>query len=130
MAMGAISERGHRPGSIVAALEGRWHNQLGSELVLDPWPDGSLHGTYRTASGVGSDSTAPVRGSWEPGERGHSAVVGFVVSWPAVRAVTTWCGRYRPGNGTIEAGWVMCTEAEPEEDWRATFTGHDVFGRA
>ena len=130
MAIGSVSQGHHRAASIVAALEGRWLNQHGSELVLDPWPDGSLHGTYRTASGIGSDSSAPVRGAWEPGDLGHSAVVGFIVSWPAVRGLTTWCGRYRPAEGTIEAGWVMCTEAEDPDDWRSTFTGHDVFHRA
>ena len=118
-----------RPHRAAAALGGRWHNQLGSELVLDAGADGSLHGTYRTATGAGQGTTASVHGSCGPAGGGEGALVGFVVSWPTVQALTAWCGRYRSVDDTIEASWVMRTAADPEDDWRSTFIGHDVFHR-
>jgi hypothetical protein len=121
---------GHGPGAPAVVLGGRWRNQLGSELVLEPDVDGTLRGTYRTSTGAGSETDAPVHGSWDPGAGGDCAVVGFAVTWPTVHAVTTWCGRYRSTDDRIEASWLMCTEADPEDDWRSTFTGHDVFHRA
>lgn len=130
MALRSTSTTGdrHRSRSVVV-LGGRWHNQLGSTLVLEAGAEGTLVGSYRTATGAGQGTTVPVRGSWDAAGGDDGAVLGFVVSWPTVHALTAWCGRYRSLDDTIEASWVMRTEAEPEDDWRSTFVGHDVFHR-
>ncbi|MDE3087750.1 MAG: hypothetical protein KGJ77_13445 [Acidobacteriota bacterium] len=121
--------RGYHPEALAVVLGGRWRNQLGSELVLEPESDGNLRGTYRTATGAGTEVAAPVHGSWDPGAGGDCVVVGFAVAWRTVHAVTTWCGRYRAVEDTIEASWLMSSETDPHDDWRSTFTGHDVFHR-
>jgi hypothetical protein len=110
-------------------LSGDWRNQLGSQLHLVAGEDGSLSGTYHSGTGDPIAEVHPLAGRvdlcWATG----TAVLGFVVSWPAAHSVTAWSGRFEPVTGEIEAIWVMATEAEGSPAWMGSRVGHDRFHR-
>jgi hypothetical protein len=116
-------------------LEGSWHNELGSTMVINEVKDGKITGTYTTA--VASADSA--QGSFElVGQTDASSggdAVAFVVCWQndvsSCRSVTAWSGQAQTVNGEdrISAMWLLTVETSPAQDWYATHTGHDIFTR-
>jgi hypothetical protein len=119
----AVADRDRR-----GSIAGAWVNQLGSRLELSADTDGVLRGMYH--SGVGDGIVAqPLSGRSDPPGPGGLGVLGFVVHWPADRAVSVWAGQYDPKDDVIRASWLLVGETAPSEAWRSTTLGHDEFHR-
>lgn len=118
-----------RPAQALRSLTGTWRNELGSELVLEDDHEGVLSGRYHSGAGALPGVAYPVCGSSDPAPNGSCRVLGFVVDWKELHALTVWSGQYHSVDDTIRATWVMTTETKENEEWRSTFIGHDVFRR-
>lgn len=110
------------------ALSGVWRNQLGSELVLHADGFGGLTGSFRPAGGPSTVGGHGVWGTYDTGATGDM-VLSFTVKWPETHALTVWVGHRRVAEGTIQTTWLMVTDIRPEDEWRGTMLGHDVFQR-
>jgi hypothetical protein len=55
--------------------------------------------------------------------------LGFVVDWREVHGATAWVGHYFPQEEVIRTTWIMATETDPQDDWKSTVIGQDVFHR-
>ena len=117
-------------------LEGTWHTELGSTLIIERVRDGGLSGTYATAL----SASGSAKGSFEvvgrtDADSGGEAVV-FSVCWKNdlsdCHSATAWVGQTQrvDGHERISAMWLLTVETSPEQDWYATHVGHDVFTRA
>jgi Avidin family len=113
----------------VKSLRGTWRNELGSELVLEDDGNGAMNGTYRSGKGGMEGAAYPVCGAYDPAPSGSCRVLGFVVDWTELHALTVWSGQYQSDDETIRATWLMTTETDKTEEWKSTFVGHDVFRR-
>lgn len=120
---------GHRHQDHRHDLAGVWRNQLGSELVLHADGFGGLSGSFHTGTHRAEEGAAGVTGSYDTLTAGSDCVLAFTVKWSEAHGFTVWAGRYRGGDGTIQATWLMTVDSEPEEEWRSTVIGHDVFHR-
>jgi Avidin family len=109
-------------------VAGLWLNELGSRLMLDEPVDNALSGTYASSVGVTRDPQ-PLTG-YCLRQRDGSAVIGFVVHWPAADSLATWTGRFKPGDDRILAEWILEAGATPSTAWQATRLGHDEFHRS
>lgn len=116
-------------------LEGNWHNELGSTMVINAVRDGGFTGTYTTAV----SPTGCAQGSFQlvgqtDTDSGGEAVA-FVVCWQNdssnCQSVTAWSGQAQniSGEDRITAMWLFTVETSPEQDWYATHVGHDTFTR-
>ena len=121
-----------QPGTVdvPGRLRGTWRNQLGSELILEPDPEGRLCGRYRSGTGEVAGTSYPITGSYDPEPAGPAVVLGFVVDWTAVHSVTAWSGQFQPADDSISATWIMTTEADRDEAWSSTRIGQDRFRRS
>jgi avidin family protein len=117
-------------------LQGTWHNELGSTLVVTEVTNGTVKGTYETATGglavgkfevVGRTDTDPQT----PGGQ----TVGFSVAWindqSQCKSTTSWCGEYFTVGGVeqLSALWLLVSETTSAEEWASTQVGKDVFWR-
>ena len=116
-------------------LEGTWHTELGSTLVIERVEDGRLSGTYVTAL----SATGSAQGNFEvvvstDADSGGEAGA-FSVCWKNDlsdrHSATAWVGQAQriDGRDQITAMWLLTVETAPGEDWYATHVGHDVFTR-
>lgn len=112
---------------LLHALDGTWSNALGSTLHLSVHPDGSLSGSFSSGAGDCAGGHHAVVGRVDMAPWGRTAVIGFVVAWPASHSMTCWSGRFDAQRRTISATWVMTAEAEEHDAWMATRVGHDEF---
>jgi Avidin family len=110
-------------------VRGAWRNQLGSRLYLEVDESGTLTGSYRSGAGLLAGKVYPLHGSCDPRVSAAPMALGFVVDWCEVHGATAWVGHYFPQEGVIRTTWIMATETEPEDDWKSTVIGHDVFHR-
>jgi hypothetical protein len=116
-------------------LEGTWHNELGSTMVIDQVRDGGFSGSYSTAvSPTGStQGEFQLVGRTDVDSGGEA--LAFLVCWQNDvsnrHSVTAWSGQAQTINGQdqITAMWLLTLETSPEQDWYATHVGHDVFTR-
>jgi hypothetical protein len=115
-------------------LEGKWHNELGSTLIIKEVTDGTLFGTYETAVSEGcATGQFAVVGRTDVESGGDT--VGFAVTWlndqSKCNSTTTWAGQYLTVNGqeSLTALWLLVTKTEPDEQWASTLVGEDVFTR-
>jgi hypothetical protein len=117
-------------------LVGRWYNQLGSWMILNPpRPDGGLDGIYHSAVGkavyeyvlTGRFDASPPRG------RGIS--VGWVVTYRNDRlnahSTATWSGQYFDDSAgeKILTHWLLTRSTQTENVWESTNLGTDTFTR-
>lgn len=116
-----------RPGRR-GCLTGTWRSGLGSELTLAEEPGARLGGRYRSAVGS-TRRPQPLVGTYVPCDDG-SAVIAFVVRWPASGSVAAWTARYEPLSERIAATWLLESEEDEATAWRATHIGCDVFCRS
>ena len=112
-------------------LDGRWYNELGSEMNLEV-KDGLVTGTYHTA--VGNETkTRPLAGRADV-TNDTTPNVGWVVSWgdkDYAESVTSWSGQLQNirGQEVITTFWLLTAETTPDNNWRSTLIGQDVFKR-
>jgi hypothetical protein len=116
--------------TLLRPLTGTWYNQLGSQLVLQATADGVLSGHYTSGTGAVAGTRYHLVGTYDPNPQQATTVLGFVVDWTEVHAVTVWTGRYHHEDGTIRATWLTGTETVAGDEWKSTFVGHDLFRRA
>ena len=101
-------------------LEGTWHTELGSTLVIERVRDGGLSGTYTTAL----SASGSAKGSFEVAGRTDAdsggEAVAFSVCWRNEvsdgHSATAWVGRAQRVNGRdrIGAMWLLTVETSPE----------------
>jgi avidin family protein len=107
-------------------LEGTWHTELGSTLVIERVRDGGLSGTHATAlSATGSaKGSIEVVGRTDADSGGEA--VAFSVCWrndlSDWHSATAWVGQAQRIDGLdrISAMWLLTVETSPERDWYAT----------
>lgn len=117
-------------------LQGTWHNELGSTMVISQVNNGQIAGTYTTAV----SATACAQGSFDLVGRTDTDSggegVGFVVSWRNANSncesVTAWSGQAQNigGQDCILVFWLLTVESAPNQDWYATHVGQDIFTRS
>ena len=107
---------------------GTWRNELGSHLRLCDAPGDGLSGSFASAVGA-TRKGRPVVGFHGRRQSDGSAIVGFVVRWPDSDSVGAWCGRYDPRDDRIRAEWLLVTDSDAANAWRATTMGCDEFVR-
>lgn len=104
---------------------------MGSEVVIAVGADGRLVGEYCGAKGALAGQPYPLVGQCQMRTNAEVIPVAFVVDWSEARGVTAWCGRYVAAPvEEIRVTWLMSSETEPADEWKATLVGHDVFHRA
>ncbi|MFJ1755921.1 avidin/streptavidin family protein [Kitasatospora sp. NPDC088134] len=115
-------------------ITGDWYSELGSHMRLMAGPDGSLTGTYVSATGRASGRYPLVGRLAPPREAGHGTAVGWTVAWlndsGDAGSVTSWSGQYQEGEvERISAAWLLTRSAEAPDAWESTVVGHDLFVR-
>jgi hypothetical protein len=114
------------------SLEGKWYNQLGSEMNLTI-KNGLVTGTYHTAVGD-AKGIYPLAGRSDI-TNDTTPNIGFVVSWENeyanAESVTAWSGQFQIINNeeVITTFWLLTIETNPNLNWRSTLVGRDVFKR-
>ncbi|MFI6402294.1 avidin/streptavidin family protein [Streptomyces sp. NPDC050548] len=116
------------------SISGDWYNEFGSHLRITADPNGSIRGTYISATGhavgayplVGRYDTAAVAD--------HGTPLGWTVAWRNGRtdagSVTSWNGQYHEDGGErIYVTWLLTASAIAANAWEATAVGQDVFTR-
>jgi hypothetical protein len=116
-------------------LEGTWHNELGSTMVIDWVKDGGFTGTFTTAVSPAGTAQGGFQLVGRTDVDGGGEAVAFLVCWQNEmsnrHSVTAWSGQAQrvAGQDQITAMWLLTVETVPEQDWYATHVGHDVFTR-
>ncbi len=113
-------------------LNGDWYNELGSLMTLIV-NGASITGKYHTAVGD-ADGLYELAGRLSlPADENRT--LGFTVAWQndrrSVDSTTSWSGEAREinGNQTILTTWLLSTETTPDNDWKSTLVGKDLFTR-
>lgn len=117
------------------ALDGKWYNQLGSELYLKHGRDGMLLGEYRTAqerfNGSAGSSHSIVVGTAPYDHPGTS--FAFSVVWRNGSSTTIWTGQClvcSDGHETLLTSWLLRSKVNTCIDkWKSTMIGRDTFTR-
>jgi hypothetical protein len=115
--------------TVAKKLEGEWHNQLKSTLIIksvDP-QTGAITGSYRSPSGT-TGNPFPLVG-WvnvvEPAEKKDNVViVSFSVRWGTYGSITAWNGYFR--DNKIVGQWLL-TRSNSDFPWDHILTGQDQF---
>lgn len=114
-------------------IDGDWYNELNSKMVLAARGP-AITGKYHTAVGNAS-------GIYElvgriDGKAGSSRAVAFVVSWENSEgdseSVTAWSGEVQAegqDDERILTTWLLTRETDPQNNWKSTVVGQDVFTR-
>lgn len=111
-------------------FNGKWRNELGSEMELSVDIAGAVTGTFRT--GVGS-----------PRPEEEFDLVGFVsgdllsftVNFGKYSSLTSWAGQHTIVGGAerIRTSWLLAKNVEDADEpaslWGAMLTGADTFRR-
>jgi len=114
-------------------LDGRWYNELGSAMELEVHGN-MVSGTYHTAVGE-AEGRYPITGATDMEALNQNQVVGLVVVWMNDKSnshsVTTWSGQLQmiAGEEVLRTTWLLTHETDPEQDWKSTLVGSDVFTR-
>ena len=111
-------------------FNGKWRNELHSEMDLVVDTAGSVTGTYRT--GVGSPS--PVE-EFDLVGFASADLLSFTVNFGQYGSLTSWAGQHTVQGGAerIKTMWLLAKNVEdanePASLWGAVLTGADTFRR-
>jgi Avidin family len=114
-------------------IDGVWYNELGSQLTLKV-NGNNISGTYKTTVG-NAKGTYQVCGMRVPGSGKSDEAIGFVVAWVndsgSSSSVTSWSGQWQiiDGKEEINTTWLLTSAEPPEDDWKSTLVGRDIFTR-
>lgn len=123
-------------------IEGRWYNELGSEMNLTVTADGLVSGVYRTAvADRPLPPPRPLAGLCDARPRpGRPQSIAFAVEWghpeSAIGSITAWSGQFQvitdqgKEEQVLVTTWLLTTETERPGAWSSTLVGHDVFTRS
>lgn len=113
-------------------LNGDWYNELGSKMTFRIG-GADISGTYHTAVGD-ADGIYQLSGRLSvPAD--NSRTLGFTVAWQNNKretdSCTSWTGEAREINGeqVILTTWLLAVETTPQDDWKSTLVGKDLFTR-
>lgn len=115
-------------------LNGTWYNELGSMMQLTVDPLGSVSGLYQTKVGDAS-GLYKLSGRTEVNSPNNDQNIGFVVSWENDSgnsySVTAWSGQVQlvGGEQIMRTTWLLTSETNPQDDWKSTLVGMNVFRR-
>jgi avidin family protein len=119
-------------------ITGTWYNELGSKMVIEEVSEGGFYGTYHTTV---SASKPPAEGVYVLSGRltdemaDGSQAIGFVVAWQNAYgdrgSVTAWSGELQgSADGVVlRTTWLLTSSTKPDDDWKSTLIGTDVFTR-
>jgi hypothetical protein len=113
-------------------LKSVWYNQLGSRMDLTV-AGGQINGWYETK--VGEASGRYVLSGRTDTDSDAARNIGWVVSWEnaygSSDSVTAWSGELQTidGEEVITTTWLLTIETKPENNWKSTLVGRDVFTR-
>ncbi|MCZ6707045.1 MAG: avidin/streptavidin family protein [Chloroflexi bacterium] len=112
-------------------IEGKWFNELGSLMTIEPIGANVFTGEYQTRVGD-AGGIYTVSGQTD----GDQQSLGWTVGWVNndkgdFHSVTSWSGQYQTvgGDETITAMWLLTMDTASGDDWKSTFVGKDVFMR-
>lgn len=113
-----------------ANFNGRWRNELKSEMELTVDAAGAITGVYRT--GVGNPASTE-----EFDLRGFVSgdMISFTVNFGKYGSLTSWAGQHTIEGGAerIKTMWLLARNVsdpnEPKDLWGAVLTGADTFYR-
>lgn len=116
-------------------LDGKWYNQLGSEVYLKHGNDGKLLGEYRTAqerfNGSAGTTHSILLGTAPYDYPGAS--FAFVVVWRNGSSTTVWTGQClvcSDGHEKLLTSWLLRSKVNTCIDkWKSTMIGRDTFTR-
>ncbi|WP_449399363.1 avidin/streptavidin family protein [Chryseobacterium wanjuense] len=111
-------------------LNGTWYNELGSKMTITV-NGNSIIGTYQTSVG---DATGiyDLVGLTDT-DNDTSQAIGWIVVWQnshgSSDSVTSWNGQLQEIDGipTIVTTWLLTEETDPNDNWRSTLVGKDIF---
>lgn len=125
------------------SLGGKWYNELNSSIDIQIGEDNTISGIYHNAAGAakGDYNFTGVVEPVPPGDTNQA--IAWVVTWVRLsdgakfQSVTAWSGQYQlvkdnETNQTVEkitALWLLTVETVPDQDWKSTQVGQDVFTR-
>jgi len=111
-------------------FNGRWRNQLHSEMDLAVDAVGSVTGKYRT--GVGSPSPTQ---EFDLVGFASGDLLSFTVNFVQFGSLTSWVGQHtvEGGGEKIKTMWILAKNVEDSNEpaalWGAVLTGADTFRR-
>lgn len=114
----------------VINFNGKWRNELLSEMDLVVDEIGSVTGKYRT--GVGSPS--PIQ-EFDLVGFASGDLLSFTVNFGQFGSLTSWVGQHtvEAGGEKIQTMWLLAKNVEdsiePASLWGAVLTGADIFRR-
>jgi len=117
-------------------LNGKWVNQLQSNVTLIAEEDGQLKGHYETAvSSTGSSlPPTPIMGTWQKTDEG--VLFGFTAQWKFKQdgetkySTTSWSGVGRDSfPDSLVTTWVLTSFLEPSQSWKSVTINKDTFRR-
>lgn len=111
-------------------FNGKWRNELDSEMNLIVDARGNVSGKFKT--GVGAPSPAEV---FDLVGFASGDLLSFTVNFGKYGSLTSWVGQHTIENGTdvIKTLWLLSRNIEDQEEpanlWGAVLTGYDNFQR-
>ncbi|KAI1240204.1 hypothetical protein IHE44_0011660 [Lamprotornis superbus] len=119
------------------ALTGRWVNDLGSNMTIEPVnANGDFAGSYHTAVTATTNEikVSPLQGSMQkgPNQKGQPTF-GFTVNWSFSDTTSVFTGQCfvdDDGKEILKTMWLLRSYVDKiEDDWKATWVGYNVFER-
>jgi len=111
-------------------FNGKWRNELHSEMEIVVDSAGSVTGTYRT--GVGSPSSTE---EFDLVGFASGDLLSFTVNFGEYGSLTSWAGQHTIEGGAerIKTMWLLAKNVEdanePASLWGAVLTGANTFSR-
>nr|ACO09450.1 Avidin precursor [Osmerus mordax] len=115
-------------------LVGKWKNELGSVMIIDPSADMSLMGSYETNVGPDIKKFVPLYGVMNPMNTANPTFT-FSIAWDSVEKATcsAFVGQYFSNveGEKLLTMWLLRDAVDTEGDnWEATMVGNNIFTRA
>ena len=112
-------------------IAGTWYNELKSKMIIKQ-SGANLTGTYQ--SGVGTDGRIyDLVGKVNTSPSECSQAISWVVVYNNYNSTAAWSGQYqrneKTGEEKIYTFWLLTSETEPQDNWKATQIGQDIFTR-
>lgn len=111
-------------------FNGKWRNELHSEMTLEVDAQGNVTGKYKTGVGTPTPSEEFDLVGFASGD-----LLSFIVNFGACGSLTSWSGQHTDENGAgvIKTIWLLARNVkdpdEPASLWGAVLTGYDNFQR-
>lgn len=109
-------------------LNGKWKNELGSEMLLTVAANGQVTGRYQTMVGSPGDTEEFDLIGFASGD-----LLSFTVNFGKYYSLTSWVGQHTEESGVeiIKTLWLLAknVEDEPGQLWGAVLTGYNNFNR-